>query len=62
MGKRRGVKCPKQGCNYWAEAASAKDAMLGLQEHMMEAHGEELPQELGESIAGDIKAKQKSRG
>lgn len=62
MGKRKGVRCPKQGCNYWAEAAGAKDAMEGLRQHMIEAHGEEMPEEMGESLSGEIKAQQKSRG
>ena len=61
MGIKKGAKCPKAGCNYFVEAASAKDAMEGLREHMMEEHGEELPEELGEAISGDIRSKRRSR-
>lgn len=61
MGGKRGAKCPKAGCNFFVEAASAKDAMEGLREHMIEEHGEEIPEEMGETISGDIKSKHRSR-
>ena len=61
MGGKRGAKCPKAGCNYHIEAASAKDALEGLRVHMMEEHGEEMPEEMGETISGDIKSKHRSR-
>jgi len=61
MGLKKDAKCPKAGCNYYVEAASAKDALQGLREHMMEEHGEEMPEELGGTISGDIKARERSR-
>jgi predicted small metal-binding protein len=61
MGGMKGARCPKAGCNYHVEANSAKDAIQGLREHMMEEHGEEMPEEIGEAISGDIKARKESR-
>ena len=62
MSNMKRASCPKAGCNYYVEAASAKDAMQGLREHMMEEHAEEMPEELGEAVSGDIKARKESRG
>ncbi|NLI73798.1 MAG: DUF1059 domain-containing protein [Euryarchaeota archaeon] len=61
MSRKRGAKCPEAGCNYYITTASAKDAIEGLREHMMEAHGKEIPEELEGAISSEIKDKHRSR-
>lgn len=58
-----GVRCPKRGCQFYAESAAAKDAMVAMQEHLREVHGEEdIPDEIKERLDADVKAYQKTRG
>jgi predicted small metal-binding protein len=33
------VKCLRDGCNYYATAEAAEDAIADLQDHLREVHG-----------------------
>lgn len=56
------VKCPREGCNYYASAEGAEDAVVDMQEHLKEVHGtDESPEEIRKSLEGDIKNRSRSR-
>ncbi len=56
------VRCPRKGCNYYATAAAAEDAMVDLQDHLREVHGiEETPDRVKENVEGAIKTQSRSR-
>jgi predicted small metal-binding protein len=56
------LNCPRKGCNYYATAEGAEDALVDLQDHLKEAHGiDEVPDSVKESVEGKIKTQSKSR-
>lgn len=56
------VKCPRDGCNYYATAEASEDAMADLQDHLREVHGiEETPDRVKENVEGTIKTHSRSR-
>jgi predicted small metal-binding protein len=56
------VRCPRKGCNYYATAEAAEDAMEDLQDHLREVHGiDETPDRVKESVEGVIKSQSRSR-
>jgi predicted small metal-binding protein len=56
------VRCPRKGCNYYASAEAAEDAMVDLQDHLREVHGiEETPDRIKASVEGGIKSQSGSR-